>query len=125
MSYLFLILFTTTLSVLFAMLWYHPKVFGGLWIIETNHTPQRWELVKKQMSIRALGSLLITVITIVLVQYIAGTNIFTLLALWTVMIVPSFSQSIWENNRWKLSVVNAGFWLGVILIYFGLSLILW
>src|SRR4051812_1160738 len=56
-------------SVLIGWTWYHPKVFGAMWMRMCNITPEMAERAKKRMPLTALVALLASMIVAYVMNY--------------------------------------------------------
>lgn len=121
-------LFLATLSApLLGFVWYHPRIFGGVWVRLVNISPENLEKSKRQMPLLTLGAF----VAAFFMAFISA-NILThfrgywgildvqdalglALLAWSGFVVPILLGPIfWEGKSIKLFAINAGYWLTVL-----------
>lgn len=116
------ILAAAALSYVLGVLWYHPKVFGSLWMRFANITPGNVAGTRRQVILLILGFLANLALAFVLsLQLFADTNLFLILGrtfwLWLGFIAPVLLGTIlWEGRSWKLYAINAGYWFVAVML---------
>lgn len=107
-------------SVVLAYVWYHPSVFGGMWMRLANFSPEMIARANKRMPWVLLVLLLANL-------YIAWTMdaIGVAFAVWDwVSAIVNLSLSLWlgfalpvllcvmllDQRSWKLIAIHAGYW---------------
>lgn len=107
-------------SVALAFVWYHPRVFGSLWMRLTNLTPEQVEKGKKRMPVMAfiafLGSMLSAYVMAFMLPLLVIPDLIGAIefAIWTWLgfVAPALlGQVLWEQKSFKLYLINALFLL--------------
>ena len=107
-------------NIIVGYVWYHPRVFGGIWMRLTNVTPEIVERGNK----RARLSMLMVFVAAIFAAYalntfrlafgvadIVGAVEFAILA-WLGFVAPAMLGSyVWEHKPFALYCINAGYWL--------------
>jgi len=120
-------------SVLIGWVWYHPRVFGTIWMRLANVTPEMAERGKKMMPLSVILSLAGSMLIAYVMNYVGiAFHIFDWvgavfeLALWCWLgfVVPtSLGTILWEQRPFKLYLINTLYWL-VTFIVMALILVL-
>lgn len=107
-------------AVVLGMIWYHPKIWGTVWMNTLNLSDAQKEAGKKTMiqsSILAVVSN--TILAYVFAHFAIAWGVFDTvgalqLAFWTwlgIQVPVSLSVVIWEQRPWKWFLVTSGYWL--------------
>ncbi|OGG53544.1 hypothetical protein A3H16_02125 [Candidatus Kaiserbacteria bacterium RIFCSPLOWO2_12_FULL_53_8] len=115
------ILAAGTASVLIGWVWYHPKVFGSVWMRLNNVTPEQVERGKKRMPLYAFVALLASMLVAWVMNYVGiafgiydwvGAVFELALWSWLGFVVPTLlGQVLWEQKPIKLYLINVLYWL--------------
>ena len=107
-------------AVLIGVVWYHPKVFGGVWMRLSNVTPEMAERGKKRMPLTAFVGLLAAMLVAWVMDYvgiqfgiydIAGAVVLGLWC-WLGFVAPlMLGMVLWEQKPFKLYLINVLYWL--------------
>lgn len=105
--------------------WYHPRVFGSLWMRLTNLSPEQVEKGKQRMPLMALASFLASM----LIAYIMAFMLPLLVipdaigavefAIWTwlgFVATTMLGRVLWEQKSFKLYLIDAFYWLAAFII---------
>ncbi len=101
-------------------LWYHKKVFGGLWMRLTNLTPEMAETGKRRSFLYSAVSILAAIVLASAMQYVgqligvhgAVPAVIFAASIWIGFMVPALvGQVLWEGRPARLYAINAGYWL--------------
>lgn len=107
-------------SFIIGYIWYHPRVFGGVWMRLANVQPEHVERGKRQMPVSApvalLGSMLIAY---AMNQFGLAWGVFDIgeaarfgFWCWAGFVAPTMlGQVLWEHRPFALYLLNAGYWL--------------
>ncbi len=107
-------------NVILGTIWYHPKVFGTLWMRGAGITPEQAEMGKKKMPLMAgLGFLAAMMIAYVMNHFGIAWGVFDWigaveLGIWTWLgfTAPVLLGSIlWEMRPVSYFLINASYWL--------------
>ncbi|OGG61027.1 hypothetical protein A3C86_04185 [Candidatus Kaiserbacteria bacterium RIFCSPHIGHO2_02_FULL_49_16] len=114
------ILFAGIVSAGIGFIWYHPRVFGSVWMRLSEITPETAERGKKKMRVNAALALLASM----LAAYVLSTFLSKLgtydvrgaiqlgFYAWAGFVVPALSGIVlWEQKPVSLFLINAGYWL--------------
>jgi len=109
-------------SALIGIVWYHPRVFGTLWMREANISPEMAEHGARYRHMHFLLGLLASLITAYvareLMVHIGITDIgeaygFGIL-IWIGFVVPvSASAFLWEHRSLTFYLLNISYWFVV------------
>jgi len=114
------VLIAAFVAVVIASIWFHPRVFGGVWMRLSGTTPEMAEKGKRHMLRNTfLGFLASIIVAYVLLWAGAAENIYDWagalqLAFWCWIgfAAPILLGSvIWEQRPFRLYLVNAFYWL--------------
>ncbi len=114
------ILLAGAASVALAFVWYHPRVFGSLWMRLVNLTPEQVEKGKKRMPAMALiaflGSMLSAYVMAFMLPLLVIPDLIGAIefAIWTWLgfVAPTMlGEVLWEQQSFKLYLINALFLL--------------
>lgn len=107
-------------NVILGTIWYHPRVFGTLWMRGAGITPEQAEMGKKKMPLMAgLGFLAAMMIAYVMNHFGIAWGVFDWigaveLGIWTWLgfTAPVLLGSIlWEMRPVSYFLINASYWL--------------
>lgn len=114
------VLFAGFASVVIGFIWYHPNVFGSVWMRHAGLSPEKMEAGKKKMPMMALAGLVASIVAAYVMNHfgiawgvfdwIGGIE----LGFWTWLgfVVPSMLGSVlWEGKSVTYFSINAGYWL--------------
>lgn len=102
------------------MVWYHPSVFGSVWMRLANVTPETAERTRRTMALRMIVGLLAAMLmTYVLSYFSAAWGVFDVvgaveLAFWVwagFVLPPMLGMVLWEGKSVKLYIINTLYWL--------------
>lgn len=114
------IFFSGVSAVVLGFVWFHPRVFGGLWIRLANLTPEQVEKGKKRMPVMALVAFLASMLSAYVMAFmlpllvIPDTIGAIEFAIWTWLgfVAPTMlGQVLWEQKSFALYLINALYWL--------------
>ncbi|RJR14029.1 DUF1761 domain-containing protein [Candidatus Parcubacteria bacterium] len=100
--------------------WYHPRVFGGVWMRMVGITPEMAERGKKRMIPTVIAAVLASMLAAYVMNHFgAAWGVFDIigaieLGIWTWIgfVVPTMiSIVLWEQKPFKLFAINALYWL--------------
>ena len=113
-------------AVAISFLWYHPKVFGTYWMRATGITPEQAERGKKRMPISLFGGFLSAMLVAWVMNYMGivfgiidwpGAVFDLALWVWLGFVAPPmFGMVLWEQKPFRLYLINAGYWLVVLVV---------
>lgn len=112
------------ISVL-GMAWYHPRVFGSVWMRLANVTPETAERTRRTMALRMIVGLLAGMLMAYVLTFFASAwGVFDIVGavelafwLWVGFVVPPMlGMVLWEGKSMKLYFINALYWLVAIVI---------
>ncbi|RJQ33748.1 DUF1761 domain-containing protein [Candidatus Parcubacteria bacterium] len=107
-------------SVLIGALWYHPRLFGTMWMQETGVTPERAERGARYKHVHfLLGFLAACITAYVLRELMMHVGIKTMtqaigfaIVVWIGLMAPvSASAFLWEHRSFGFYMVNISYWL--------------
>ena len=114
------VLLAGIVSFVIGYVWYHPRVFGGLWMRLARVTPENVERGKRQMPIYAPAALVGSMLIAYVMNHfgiawgvfeIVGAVKFGFLC-WLGFVVPTMLGSVlWEHRPFGLYLLNAAYWL--------------
>ena len=100
--------------------WYHPKVFGTMWMKISNISPAAMEAGKKMMmQSMALGFVGTVITAYVLAHFVTvwgATDLMGAIQLgfwvWLGFQMPiQLGSVLWEQKSWNLFALNSAYWL--------------
>ncbi len=106
-------------------IWYHRKVFGGVWMRLTNLTPETAEEGKRRSFFYSVVSLLAAIVLASAMQYVgqlvgvygALQGVVFAASIWIGFMVPALvGQVLWEGKAARLYAINAGYWLAALIV---------
>jgi len=113
-------------AVIISFIWFHPKVFGTYWMRASGITPEAAERGKKRMPFMLVGGLLSAMLVAWVMNYVgialgiydwAGAVFDLALWIWIGFIAPILIGTVfWEGRPFRLFLVNAGYWLVVLVV---------
>ncbi len=108
-------------SVLIGYVWYHPRVFGSVWMRHANLSPEARERGGRRAALGAFIGLLASmlaawVMNVIGVAFgifdIAGAVLDLALWIWLGFVVPVMLGAVlWEQRSWTYFAINAFYWL--------------
>jgi hypothetical protein len=107
-------------NIVVGAVWYHPRVFGGLWMRLINATPNMVERGKKNMSLHVVTAFFAGMVVAYVMNYFGiawgVTGWFGAVQLacvcWIGFVAPTFlGMVIWEQKPMALYFISAGYWL--------------
>ncbi len=114
------ILLAGVVSAVIGFAWYHPRVFGGVWMRLSGVTPETVERGKKKMHVYASLALLASIVAAYVLHWlivatdargILGAVKLAVLA-WFGFVAPAMSGIVlWEQKPVALYLVNTLYWL--------------
>ncbi|MBI4093751.1 DUF1761 domain-containing protein [Candidatus Kaiserbacteria bacterium] len=114
------IFFAGVASVALGFVWYHPRVFGSIWMRFTNLTPEQVEKGKKRMPVMAAISLLASMLAAYVMNHFGiAWGVYDMIGAielgfwsWVGFVAPTMlGQVLWEQKSFRLYLINALFWL--------------
>lgn len=119
---LIIIAIITLLVMLFGILWFSPKIFGGIWLRNINLTPEKIQNKNRYalLIIFFATIILVTVTENVLSRFgvqsvYEASGIATMM--WFGFVVPiKLTTTLWEVRSMKLFLVEVGYWFFVMQI---------
>lgn len=115
------ILFAGIANVAIGMIWYHPKVFGGMWMRLSNITPEMAERGKKRMPLMAIFGLIASMLIAWVMSYVGlalgiydwvGAVFELAVWCWLGFVAPvMLGMVLWEQKPVKLYLINVLYWL--------------
>ena len=117
---MFLVIASAAATIILGAVWYHPKIFGRLWMRSTNISPEMVENGERRRHLYNVAALLAslgvggTMRYLEIATHVSGPiDALELGALlWSGLALPLlFGQLLWEQKPVRLLVVNAGYWL--------------
>ena len=127
------VLVAAVASFIVGFVWYHPKVFGAMWMKLVNVTPDMTERAKKNMlqsmTIAALSAIVTAYVLAHFVAAWGAANIMDAVQLgfwaWFGFQTPIIlGRVLWEMKSWNLFFLNGAYWLvssiviAVVLVWF-------
>ena len=114
------VFFAGAVSVIIGFVWYHPSIFGSVWMRLSNLSPEAVERGRKRMPLMALFGLLASMLAAYVMNYfgVAWGVFDTIGAIelgfwcWLGFVVPTMLGSVlWEQKSFKLYLINSLYWL--------------
>jgi len=112
------VLVAAVANIAIGFAWYHPSVFGGVWMTLIRVTPEMMEQGQKRMAssmaIAFVASILIALAFAYLFSalFLSGIAQAVLLAfvVWLGFFVPTLVDSVlWEQRPWRLFLINTSY----------------
>ncbi len=112
-------------SVVIGYVWYHPRVFGSIWMRLNGISPEMAERGAKRMHIyAAIGFCAFVVSAYIMRELLRGLGFASPadaaclgLALWIGFAAPILLGSVlWEHRPITLYIINIGYWLVALVI---------
>ncbi len=114
-------------AVALGYVWYHPRLFGTMWMRLSNITPEMAEHGTTHIHIFALlGFIAMLCVAYVMRMLIAGLGNAVRLGGWLFagFAVPiSLGSVLWEHRPVSLYFINAGYWLCVRIMIAGILVV--
>ena len=107
-------------SFVLGYLWYHPHVFGAVWMRLARITPETVERGKRQMPVTASLALIANMLIAAVMNYFgiawgvsSVVGAFELACVcWLGFVAPTMlGMVLWEHRPFTLYALNAGYWL--------------
>jgi hypothetical protein len=107
-------------SMLIGYIWYHPRVFGGLWMKYLNVTPEMAERAARRRRLYTVLALLSSMIIAYVMNYFGiAWGVFSWLDgielgfwCWVGFVAPTLlAQVFWEEKRFALFLISVLYWL--------------
>ena len=126
------ILVASLVSLFIGFIWYHPKVFGTIWMRGAGIPPEKMEVNKKRMPLMAFfGFLASMVVAYVMNHFGIAWGVYDWIGgielgfwIWAGLVAPVLLGSmLWESKPFSYFLINATQWL-VSLIAMALTLVL-
>lgn len=114
------ILLAGIVSSVIGFAWYHPHVFGNIWMRLSGVTPETVERGKNRMHVYATAALCASILAAYVIHSLeAGLGIYDMggamklgFLLWAGFVVPALAGIVlWEQKSVSLYAINAGYWL--------------
>lgn len=118
----FPILAAGIVSFLIGFAWYHPRVFGGMWMRLSHVTPESVELGKRRLVFTAPIAFLASMLIAYVMNYFGiAWGVYDIVGAielgfwcWVGFTAPVLlSQVLWEQQPFRLYLLNALHWLVV------------
>ncbi len=112
-------------AVLIGMLWYHPKVFGGLWARLCGMSPETMESGRKKMPLMAFVAFLAAMLVAYVMSYVSAAWGFyewqgaIQLGFWIwlgFVAPPMLGMVLWEGKPIRAYLIVAFYWLVTLLV---------
>ena len=112
-------------NLILGFIWYHPKVFGTVWMAGAGVTPEMAEKGKKRMPIMAgVGVLASMVVAYVMNHFGIAWGVFDWIGAvelgfwcWLGFVAPVLLGSIlWEQKPLNYYAINSGYWLVALIV---------
>ena len=122
---IFAVLAAGLASVVIGFIWYHPAVFGTMWMRIVNISPEDLEKGKKKMPLMALiGFVASVVLAWVLAHFSFVWGALTIGSalelgfwVWLGFMAPILlGPVLWEGKSVKFFAITAGYWLVAVLV---------
>src|SRR5271154_2671883 len=114
------ILFAGIANVIIGMIWYNPRVFGGIWMRMTSITPEQAERGKRRMPLYAFIGLLASMLIAYVMNYFGiawgvydwATALQLAFWCWIGFVAPVLlSTVLWERKPFRFYLINVSYWL--------------
>ena len=110
----FIILLAGLVAPIVGFVWYHPRVFGSMWIRLVNISPENLETRKRKAPILSIIAF-VSAVLMAFVFTVIGATIVSAVFVWVGFVVPVMLwQVLWEGRPVKLFTINASYWLVVL-----------
>lgn len=118
------VIVAAVVSVAIGFTWYHPKVFGTMWMQWSGITPNQEEAKKKMPMLVGVAFLASALTAYVLSHFGIAWGVFDIVAAfelgfwtWAGFVAPVLLGSVlWEGRPIKLYVLNASYWLVTLVV---------
>lgn len=107
-------------SVVFGMVWYHPKVFGTIWMRAAAITPEAQEVARKRMPLMAFFGFIASMIGAYVLNYFGiAWGVYDVvgaieLGIWVAVgfiLPPLYATVLWERRPFVYFTTNFLYWL--------------
>lgn len=107
-------------SLLIGYVWFHPRVFGALWMRLINVTPAMADRAMRQRQKNTIAALIASMIIAYVMNYFGiAWGVFDAIGgielgfwCWIGFVAPTlYTQVIWEQRPFQLYLVSALYWL--------------
>jgi hypothetical protein len=114
------ILLAGIVSAILGYIWFHPRVFGGVWMRLTGITPEQAERGKKRMWLMAIIGLLASMLIAYVMDYFGiAWGVYDVPSAinlgfwcWAGFVAPTMlGMVLWEQKPVRLYLINALYWL--------------
>ena len=114
------ILFAGIANVVIGFIWYHPKVFGSIWMRHAGLSPEKVEAGMKKMPMMAFVAFLAAVLAAYVMNHFGiAWGVFDWIGgielgfwSWLGFVVPAMLGSVlWEGKSITYFSITAGYWL--------------
>ncbi|HVM73582.1 MAG TPA: DUF1761 domain-containing protein [Candidatus Paceibacterota bacterium] len=122
---LFSILVAALAPIVIGYIWYHPSIFGARWMRHSRITPELADQAKRRMLLQVSAGFIASIFA-ACVLYFFGTALgvadvpgAVALALWCWLgfTAPALLGSvIWEQRSLHIYLINASYWLVVLIV---------
>jgi hypothetical protein len=112
-------------SIVIGFIWYHPRVFGGMWMRLSGITPEMVEKAKRRKLLHAFFGLFASIlVAYVMFWFGAAWSVYDWpgalqLAFWCWIgfVAPALLGTvIWEQRPFRLFLINASYWLAALIV---------
>ncbi len=112
-------------SIVIAYIWYHPRVFGGVWMRLSGMTPEMAEKAKRRMLLHTFGGFIASLlVAYVMFWFGAAWSVYDVagavqLAFWCWIGFAApvlLSSVLWEQRPFRLYLINAFYWLVALMV---------
>ncbi len=107
-------------NVAIGMLWYHPMVFGTIWMRLNAVTPEMAERGKRNMPIYALAAFIAGMVAAYVMNYFGiAWGVYDIVGAfelgfwcWVGFVAPTMlGQVLWDHKPVRVYLINALYWL--------------
>ena len=117
---LFAIITAAVASVIIGMFWYHPRVFGSMWMQLSGLSPEMNERARRGSTLYLIGGLMASMVAAyVLYWFGAFLSVYDWITAfelsfwcWLGFTAPTMLNSVfWEQRPLGIYLINASYWL--------------
>ena len=114
------VFFAGIVSLVIGFVWYHPRVFGSVWMRLSNITPESVEKGKRRMPVYAFIGLLASMLAAYVMNYFGiAWGVYDVIGAielgfwsWVGFVAPTMlGMVLWEQKPLTLYCINALYWL--------------